>query len=92
MPNSFDIIKTLIHTEKGTRLEEKGCYLFLVAKNSTKIDIRHAIEKMYKVKVKDVHTVVVRGKMKRVRRDIGKKADWKKAYIQLAAGQKIETK
>jgi large subunit ribosomal protein L23 len=92
MTNIFDIIKTLVHTEKGTRLEEKGCYQFIVAKTATKIDIARAIEKMYKVKVTDVNTIIVRGKMKRVRREIGKQPDWKKAFVQLQEGQKIEIK
>ena len=92
MPNQFDIIKTLIHSEKGSRLETDGCYQFYVAKHATKIDIKHAIEKMYKVKVTDVNTVVVPGKMKRVRYQLGKQPDWKKAFVRLASGQKIEIK
>jgi large subunit ribosomal protein L23 len=92
MYSPYDIIKTLIHSEKGSRLEGGGCYLFLVAKTATKIDIRNAIEKIYKVKVTDVNSVVVRGKMKRVRTQLGKQPDWKKAYVKLAPGQKIEVK
>ena len=92
MYSPYDIIKTLIHSEKGTRLELGGCYQFLVAKSATKIDIRNAIEKIYKVKVTDVNSIIVRGKMKRVRTQLGKQPDWKKAYVKLAPGQKIEVK
>ncbi len=92
MYSPYDTIKTLIHSEKGSRLENDGCYLFLVAKNATKIDIKRAVEKIYKVKVTDVNTVTSRGKMKRVRYQLGKQPDWKKAYVQLASGQKIEVK
>jgi large subunit ribosomal protein L23 len=92
MNSPYDIIKTLIQTEKGVRLEGGGTYQFIVANTATKIDIRRAVEKVYKVKVEDVNTVVVRGKIKRVRQIPGKQPDWKKAYVRLAAGQKIEIK
>lgn len=92
MYSPYDSIKTLIHSEKGARLETKGCYQFLVSKHATKIDIKRAVEKIYKVKVTAVNTVVTHGKMKRVRTQLGKKPDWKKAYVTLAEGQKIEVK
>ncbi|MFH1691917.1 MAG: 50S ribosomal protein L23 [Candidatus Omnitrophota bacterium] len=92
MHSPYDIIKTLIHSEKGARLEGNGCYQFYVSKKATKIDIKNAIEKIYKVKVDAVNTIIVHGKMKRVRQQIGKMPDWKKAFVQLASGQKIEIK
>ncbi len=92
MLNPYDIIRTLIHSEKGSRLEAKGCYQFIVAPTSSKIEIKKAVEKIYKVKVTNVNTVIVRGKMKRVRTQLGKTPDWKKAYVRLAAGEKIEIK
>ena len=92
MHSPYDIIKTLIHTEKGTRLESDRCYLFTVAKEATKIDIKHAVEKIYKVKVLDVNTAVIRGKMKRIRTQLGKKPYLKKAYVHLAECQKIDVK
>lgn len=73
-------------------MEENGCYQFSVAVPATKIDIAKAVEKIYKVKVVSVNTIIVRGKMKRVRTQLGKKPDWKKAYVKLAKGQKIEVK
>ena len=92
MPSPYDTINTLIHTEKGTRLESDGCYLFYVANRATKIDIKKAVEKIYKVKVMGVNTVVVPGKKKRVRTQLGKCPDWKKAYVRLQKDQKIEIK
>ena len=92
MSSPYDIIKTLLHTEKGSRLEAGGCYQFLVDNRATKVDIRRSVEKIYKVKVTDVNTMVIRGKMKRVRTQLGKKPDWKKAYVRVAEGQKIEVK
>lgn len=92
MYSPYDIIKTLIHSEKGARLEAGSCYQFYVAKKATKIDIKKAIEKIYKVKVKAVNCVIVHGKMKRIRQQLGKLPDWKKAFVQLARGEKIEVK
>ena len=92
MLSPYDIIKTLLHTEKGARLETERSYLFLVSPDASKIDISRAVSKIYKVKVESVNTVNVRGKMKRVRTQIGKKPDWKKAYVRLAEGQKIDIK
>ena len=90
MANKYDIIVTLIRTEKGTWMEADRKYLFEVAKKATKIDIRHAIEEIYKVKVQDVNTVIMPGKEKRVRQALGKTPDWKKAIVTLQEGQKIE--
>jgi large subunit ribosomal protein L23 len=92
MFNPYDIIKTLLHSEKGARLEAQRCYQFLVSPGASKIEISRAVAKIYKVKVEDVNTVNVRGKMKRVRTQIGKKTDWKKAYVRLAEGQKIDVR
>ena len=92
MLNPYDTIRALIHSEKGSRLEGMGCYQFRVTPQATKVDIKRAVEKIYKVKVKSVNTMVVHGKMKRVRMQLGKKPDWKKAFVQLTEGQKIEIK
>lgn len=92
MMTCYDVIKTLVHTEKGTLLEEKGKYLFHVASNSNKVEIKRAVEEIYKVKVNDVNTSIVRGKLKRVRQQQGSTTPWKKAVVTLKAGQKIEVK
>jgi large subunit ribosomal protein L23 len=89
--NSYDIIKTLLRTEKSSVQEPGGVYLFLVDKGANKLQIKCAVEEVYKVKVKTVNTVVGPGKLKRVRYQLGKTPDYKKAYVTLVAGQKIDT-
>jgi large subunit ribosomal protein L23 len=90
MVNNYDIINTLIRTEKGTILEQHGKYLFLVARKANKIQIKKAIEQIYKVKVQAVNTMIVPGKLRRVRFELGKTPQWKKAIVTLHPGQKIE--
>lgn len=90
--NSHDIIKALLKTEKSTFfMEPDGKYLFLVNKVANKIQIKKAVEEIYKVKVKDVNTVISSGKNRRVRRELGRTPDFKKAIVTLKEGQKIES-
>ena len=91
MITCYDVIKSLVRTEIGTMLEEQRKYIFEVAKSSNKIEIKKAIEEIYKVKVEKVNTFVVPGKLKRVRREQGSTTPWKKAVVTLQEGQKIET-
>lgn len=91
MITSYDILKALVRTEKGTGLESQRKYLFRVAGKATKVDIRNAVQEIYKVKVQDVNTFVVPGKLKRVRQKAGYTSDWKKAVVTLLEGQKIES-
>lgn len=86
----YDIVKTLIRTEKGTQLTPERKYLFQVAKDSNKIQIRNAIEEIYNVQVASVNTMVVPGKRKRVRQDFGYTSEWKKAIVTLKDGFKID--
>jgi len=88
----YDIIKTLIRTEKGTMLEPERKYFFRVNNKANKIQIRQAVEEIYKVKVESVNTTMVRGKLKRVRHEQGKTTAWKKAIVTLQEGHKIEAK
>ncbi len=90
MITSYDIIKGLVRTEKSTDQEKQRKYLFRVATDATKIDIRRAVQEIYKVKVQDVNTVHVIGKLKRVRVRSGYTTSWKKAIVSLQEGQKIE--
>ena len=84
------IIKALLQTEKSSTYQPQGKYLFLVVNSANKIQIKKAVEQAYKVKVKNVNTFVSLGKLKRVRHQLGRMADSKKAVVTLAAGQKIE--
>ncbi len=90
MITCYDVIKTLVRTEKGTMMEPNRQYLFEVSSRSNKIEIRKAVEEIYKVKVQSVNTTIVRGKLRRVRNELGKTPDWKKAVVTLQEGQKIE--
>jgi large subunit ribosomal protein L23 len=90
MVDAYDIVNNLMRTEKGTALEQDGKYIFSVSRRANKIQIKKAIEQIYKVKVSAVNTMNIRGKMRRVRTELGKTADWKKAVVTLQPGQKIE--
>lgn len=90
MLTSYDIVKTLLRTEKGTRIEAERKYLFKVAKEANKIQIKKAVEEIYNTKVDCVHTIILPGKLKRVRQELGYTSDWKKALVTLKEGQKIE--
>lgn len=88
---SQDIIKSLVRTEKTTAYGSEGKYLFLVHNMANKIQIKHAVEEIYKVKVRDVNTFISMGKLKKVRYQLGRTPDLKKAIVTLKEGQKIET-
>ena len=85
-----DIIIRPLITEKSTTLMAKGKYVFEVAKAANKIEIAKAISQIFNVKVVSVNTVNVEGKVKRMGRSIGKRSDYKKAIVKLAAGETIE--
>ncbi len=89
MDNPFRIIKYVMRTEKGTTLEKENKYIFCVNKKANKVEIKNAIEYVYRVKVKAINTLVMPGKEKRVRSKAGTTPDWKKAVVTLKEGQKI---
>ncbi len=90
MKTCYDIVKTMVITEKGASQTDDRKYFFHVADTANKIEIKSAVEEIYKVKVQDVNTSIVRGKLKRVRREQGSTSPWKKAIVTLKAGEKIE--
>jgi large subunit ribosomal protein L23 len=84
------ILKPLV-TEKGSKLREVGNkYLFSVVADANKIEIKRAVQEIFDVKVKDVQTLVMHGKVKRMGAFEGKRPDWKKAVVTLEAGQSID--
>ena len=85
-----DIIIRPLITEKSTTLMAEGKYVFEVAKAANKIEIAKAISQIFNVKVVSVNTVNVEGKVKRMGRSSGKRSDYKKAIVKLAAGETIE--
>ena len=90
MKTSYDVLETLIRTEKGTWLEPEGKYLFKVANRANKIQIKKAVEEIYKVKVKSVNSIMMPSKPKVVRQELGYTTPWKKAIVTLREGHKIE--
>jgi large subunit ribosomal protein L23 len=71
-------------------MQQESKYVFKVRKDASKDEIKAAVEKLFDVAVKDVNTCNYSGKTKRVGRNMGKRSDWKKAYVALADGQTIE--
>ena len=89
--NAHTIIKSPIITEKSTDLTGKyNKYSFAVDRRANKIEIKKAIQELFKVKVLKVNTVKMRGKQRRVRFRQGKTPDWKKTVVTLREGDKIE--
>ncbi len=89
MRTVHEIIVAPVITEKSTLLKERrGALVFRVERRANKVEIRQAIEKLFKVKVASVRTENVRGKIKRMGRYEGRRADWKKAYVTLRPGER----
>ena len=91
MKDARTIVRKALITEKGTALRElRNQYHFEVARDANKIEIRRAIETIFSVKVDNVRTMQMRGKVKRQGRHEGKRSDWKKAVVTLQPEQKID--
>ena len=87
----YEVIKGPHITEKATVLKENNRQVvFKVHPDATKIDIKRAVETIFKTKVLKVRTINVRGKKKRFGRIVGKKPDWKKAIVTIAPGEDME--
>ena len=85
-----DVIRRPLITEKTTVLREDGRTLvFQVSRDANKIDIRRAVEQLLGSKVQSVRTSLAHGKVKRQGRFVGRRADWKKAYVTLREGEKL---
>jgi large subunit ribosomal protein L23 len=88
---AHQIIRRPLITEKGTELKNQANhYLFEVARDANKIEIKRAIESLFRVKVLQVRTISVQGKVKRVGRYVGRTPNWKKAVATLKEGDSIE--
>jgi large subunit ribosomal protein L23 len=86
-----EIVQSPVITEKGTLVQEgANQVVFRVHPRANKIEIRHAVETLFKVKVEKVRTSRLLGKVRRVGRHLGRRADWKKAYVTLAEGSRID--
>ncbi len=91
MTNSKRILVHPLMTEKMVLLQdERNQYGFVVTRDANKLEIKQAVEKRFDVKVEDVRTLNVSGKLKRQGRHIGRRAAWKKAIVTLKQGDRIE--
>ena len=84
-----NLVKSPIVTEKNTLHQAAGVYVFEVDKTASKTDIKKAIEVGFKVKVVGVRTSNARGRGKQTKMGMTKAPHWKKAFVKLAAGEKI---
>lgn len=92
MKDPYKVILYPLRTEKGSVLQTENKYLFAVDTRANRIEIRRAVEEIYKVSVGKVNTMNILGKRRRVRRAEGKRPDWKKAIVTLKEGETIELK
>ena len=88
--NPYDIIKSLLRTEKGTQHMQDNKYMFWVDRSANKIQVKSAVESIYKVGVVSVNIMIVKGKPKRVRHKLGHTSSWKKAIVTLKQGDTID--
>ena len=86
----YDVIRAPIITEKSTMVSENNQVMFKVAITATKPDIKEAVERLFKVKVVAVNTLIRKGKLKRFRGVKGQQSDFKKAIVTLEQGQTID--
>lgn len=92
MRSPFIVIKKPVVTEKSMANQQKSVYTFIVAPDATKPEVKQSVEKAFNVKVDEVRTVKVKGKYKRMKNQLleGKRKDWKKAYVTLKEGFRLD--
>jgi large subunit ribosomal protein L23 len=91
MKGPRDVIQAPLISEKGSLLTEAGNQvLFKVRPDANKIEVKRAVETLFKVKVEKVRVARYLGKIRRVGRSMGRRSDWKKAYVTLREGYKID--
>jgi large subunit ribosomal protein L23 len=90
MATPYQIIIRPLITEKNTLLMEQNKYSFEVLRDANKTQIKYAVETIFNVPVLSVHTINVRGKLRRRGREVGYTRDWKKAIVTLAPGYSID--
>lgn len=91
MKSPHEVIQAPLISEKGTLLSESANQvLFKVRPDANKIEIKRAVETLFKVKVEQVRIARYLGKVRRIGRSMGRRSDWKKAYVTLREGDKID--
>jgi large subunit ribosomal protein L23 len=89
--NIYDVIQKPLITEKSTvEKDSRGIVAFQVHRDANKLEIKEAVEKLFKIKVVDVNTINVAGKAKRFGKHFGKRSNWKKAYVTLKQGSSVD--
>lgn len=88
MNNHQIIIKPLLTEKSISAKETSNIIAFEVHQKANKIEVKRAVEGLFEVKVAEVRLMNVRGKMKRLGRNVGKRPDWRKAYVRLAEGER----
>ena len=86
----YEIIKQPVVTEKTTKISENNQFVFKVENKSSKQDIKIAIEKIFKVKVKSINTIKIKGKTKVFKGTKGRRSDYKKAVVTLKKGETLD--
>jgi len=86
----YDIILGPLVTEKSTRGSEHNQVTFKVSLDASKPEIKKAVEGLFEVKVKQINTIRMKGKVKRFKGHLGKRSNWKKAIVSLADGETID--
>ena len=89
-PHNYDTLVSPIITEKSTLVAEENKIIFRVRMDSTKPEIKEAVETLFKVDVTKVNTILVKGKTKRFRGQLGRRSDYKKAIVTLKDGQSVD--
>mgnify|MGYP001796384758 FL=1 len=89
-PHNYDTLLAPIITEKSTLVAEENKIIFRVPLTATKPDIKEAVQTLFKVEVTKVNTILVKGKTKRFRGQLGRRSDFKKAIVTLAEGQSVD--
>lgn len=91
MTRIYQVLKAPLVTEKSSALKaEANKIVFRVSRDANKVEIKQAVERLFDVKVEGVHTMINRGKPKRVGRSIGRRQNWKKALVTLAEGTDLD--
>jgi large subunit ribosomal protein L23 len=88
----WEVIKKPLVTEKSMAKQQKSVYTFIVAPETTKPEVKNAVEKAFNVKVREIRTVRVKGKLKRMKNMLleGRRKGWKKAYVTLKEGFRLD--
>lgn len=84
------LLAPIVSEKSAIAAEQNKRFVFKVQKSATKLQVKRAVELMFEVEVDSVQVLNVKGKVKRFGRTLGKRSDWKKAYVKLKAGHDIE--